>query len=196
MPYVAYRADLNYVLGLMIGELGTSHAYVIGGDLGATVTPIPVGQLGADFEAVNGKVRIKKLYSGEDFSETRRGPLSDPGVAVRQGDYILAIDGKPVDEQHPPDSRMIDKAGKEVTLTVNSSPDTETAHTVAVRPIASEDSLRYHQWVADNRNYVASKSGGRIGYVHVPDTSEEGMNEFLEGYYSQSDKDAVIIDER
>lgn len=196
LPYVAHRADLNYVLGLMIGELGTSHAYVIGGDYGATIASIPTGQLGADYEAVNGKVRIKKLYSGEDFSEARRGPLSDPGVTVSQGDYILSIDGKTVDEMHPPDSRLVDKAGKDVVLTVNSSPDSETAHTVAVRPIASEDTLRYQQWVVDNRNYVSSKSGGRIGYVHVPDTSEEGMNEFLEGYYSQNDKDAVIIDER
>jgi tricorn protease len=196
LPYIAHRSELNYVLGLMIGELGTSHAYVFGGDYGAPIPVIPTGQLGADYEAVGGKVRIKKLYAGQDFAENRRGPLSDPGVNVSQGDYILAIDGKPVDAQHSPDSRLVDKAGKEVVLTVNSDPSTESAHNVTVTPVATESSLRYNEWVANTRKYVAEKSGGRIGYVHVTDTSEAGMSGFLEGYYSQSDKQAVIIDER
>ncbi|HEY3781162.1 MAG TPA: PDZ domain-containing protein [Fimbriimonadaceae bacterium] len=196
LPYVAHRADLNYVLGLMIGEFGTSHAYVLGGDMGAPLPAIPTGELGADYVADSGKVKLAKVYQGEDFSEDRRGPLSDPGVNVKSGDYLLAIDGQPVDVDHSPASRLVDKAGKEVVLTVNSSPTLEGSHTVAVRPVASETDLRYHQWVADNRKYVSDKSGGRIGYIHVPDTSEPGMSGFLEGYYSQNDKDAVIIDER
>jgi len=196
LPYIAHRSELNYVIALMIGELGTSHSYVFGGDFGAPLTPIPTGQLGADYEVVNGKVRIARLHAGEDFAEDRRGPLSDPGVDVNQGDYLLAIDGKAVDAAHSPNSRLIDKAGKEVVLTVNSTPSTESAHKVTVRPIASEDSLRYNEWVASNRKYVNEKSGGRIGYVHVPDTGVAGMNAFLEGFYSQSDKEAVIIDER
>lgn len=196
LPYVAHRSDLNYVIGLMIGELGTSHSYVFGGDPGAIIPIIPTGQLGADYENVGGKIRIQKLYAGEDFAENRRGPLSDPGVDVNQGDYILAIDGKPVNDMHPPDSRLIDKAGKEVVLTVNSTPSTTGARNTTVTPVASEDTLRYTDFVLANRKYVSEKSGGRIGYVHVPDTGNEGMNAFLEGFYSQSDKDAVIIDER
>jgi tricorn protease len=196
LPYVAHRSDLNYVLGLMIGEFGTSHAYVMGGDMGAPIPVIPTGELGADYAAQGGKVKFAKIYQGQDFSEARRGPLSDPGVNVNTGDYLLAVDGQKVDVEHSPASRLVDKAGKEVVLTVNSTPTMDGSHTVAVHPVASEADLRYNQWVAEARKYVSDKSGGRIGYMHVPDTSEPGMSGFLEGYYSQNDKDAVIIDER
>ena len=196
LPYIAHRADLNYVLGLMIGEFGTSHAYVLGGDTGVNLPQIPTGELGADYDVVNGKVRIKKIYKGEDFSEARRAPLSDPGVDVNEGDYLLAVDGQPVDEWHSPDSLMIDKPGKDVVLTVNATATPDGARHVSVRPVATEDTLRYATWVAAARKYVDEKSGGRIGYIHVPDTSAPGMSSFLEGFYSQSDKDAVIVDER
>lgn len=196
LPYVAHRDDLNYILGLMIGEFGTSHAYVLGGDYGAPVPTIPIGQLGADYELDNGKVKVKRVLRGESFVENREGPLAAPGVNVHDGDYILAIDGQPVDATHTPDSYLVDKAGKEVQITVNSAPTMEGSHNVMVKPIADESELRYNQWVVDERNYVSKKSGGRIGYMHVPDTSEAGMSGFLEGYYSQSDKDAMIVDER
>ena len=196
LPYVAHRDDLNYVLGLMIGEFGTSHAYVGGGDFGAPVPVIPIGQLGADYRIENGKVRLAHIYRGNNFEEQRRGPLGAPGLNVNDGDYLLAIDDQPVDASHSPDSYLVDKAGREVTLTVNSGPSMEGSRKVVVRPIGTEDQLRYIEWVEANRRYVAQRSGGRIGYMHVPDTSEPGMTEFLKGYYSQSDKDALIVDER
>ncbi len=196
LPYVAHRSDLNYVLGLMIGEFGTSHAYVGGGDMGAPVPTIPIGQLGADYETAGGKVRFKKIYRGLNFEESRRGPLGEPGVNIKDGDYLLEINGKAVDEKNSPDSLLVDKAGKRVQLTVNSSPTLVGAHKVEVRPIGGEGELRYIEWVEANRRAVAKMSNGRIGYLHVPDTSMPGMVEFLKGYYSQSDKEALIVDER
>jgi tricorn protease len=196
LPYVAHREDLNYVLGLMIGEFGTSHAYVNGGDTGAPVPSIPIGQLGADYEIVGGKVRLQHVYAGENFDDSRRGPLGAPGVNVQDGEYLLAINGQPVDAFHSPDSYLVDKVGKEVTLTLNATPAIAGARTVIVRPIGSEGDLRYGDWVEYNRRKVAQMSEGRIGYMHVPDTSDPGMTEFLKGYYSQSDKDALVVDER
>lgn len=196
LPYVNHRSDLSYVLGLMIGELGTGHSYVQGGDMGPGPTPIPVGNLGADYEVSMGKVRFKKIYRGDNFDETRRGPLGEPGVAVADGEYLLAIDGRPVDAETHPDSLLMDKVGKYVTLTVNTAPTLEGSRKVRVRPIASEGNLRYISWAEDARKYVEQKSGGRIGYMHIPNTSSEGAIEFVRGFYSQTDKDAMIVDER
>jgi tricorn protease len=196
LKFVNHRSDLNYVLGLMIGELGTGHSYVSGGDMGPGPTPIPVGNLGADFEVSQGKIRFKKIYRGENFDESRRGPLGEPGVNVNEGDYLLAIDGKPLDATIHPDSLLMDKIGKYVTLTVNSAPTLEGARKVRVRPISSEGNLRYISWAEDNRRYVEKASNGRIGYLHIPNTATEGAVELIRGFYAQTDKDAVVIDER
>jgi len=196
LPYVAHRSDLNYLIGLLIGELGTSHTYDGGGDMGLTVRPVAVGHLGADYDVANGKVRFSKIYKGASFYEDRRGPLGDPGVNVKEGDYLLAIDGIPVDANTNPNSLMVDKAGKYVTLTVNSSPSMEGSHKVRVRPVANEIQLRYEAWQETCRQTVSKLSGGRIGYLHVPNTSTEGAIEFVKGYYANVDKDALIVDER
>ncbi len=195
LPYVGHRSDLNYVIGLMIGELGTGHAYVSGGDPGVTLTPIPVGTLGADYEVSSEHIRFKKIFRGQNFEEGRRGPLGDPAITVNEGEYLLAIDGEPIGKDDP-NSHLVGKANRRVTLTVNVNPTMEGARKVSVRTIADENGLRYIDWVESNRRKVAELSGGRIGYMHVPNTSEEGMVEFTKGYYSQSDKDAIIVDER
>lgn len=196
LPYVAHRGDLSYVIGLLISELGTSHTYTGGGDPGMLTPPIPIGQLGADYEAANGKVRFKKIYRGASFTDESRGPLGDPGVVVKEGDYLLAIDGKPVDENTNPNSLMLDKVNKYVTLTVNSTPSDVGARKVRVRPIGDEANLRYQEWIDYNRRLVEKWSGGRIGYVHVPNTAQEGAIEFVKGYYRNVDKDALVVDER
>ncbi|MCB8931922.1 MAG: PD40 domain-containing protein [Chthonomonadaceae bacterium] len=196
LPYVAHRNDLNYVIGLMIGELGTSHAYVGGGDMGDGPPPIPTGQLGADYESHANKIRFKKIYYGLNFDESRRGPLGEPGVNIKEGEYLLAIDGKPLGADTNPDSLLVNKAGKTVTLTVNDRPGMEGSREVRVHPIASEGQLRYIEWVEANRRWVSEATGGKVGYMHVPDTSMPGVIEFIKGYYSQSDKQAMIIDER
>jgi len=196
LPYASSRNDLTYIIGMLISELGTSHTYTSGGDNGMAARPIPVGHLGADYAIENGHVRIKRIYRGASFYEERRGPLADPGVNVNVGDYILAIDGVPVDEHTNPNSLMVDKAGKYVTLTVNYSPSMDGARKVRVRPIADETQLRYQQWIDDNARLVSKLSGGRIGYVHVPNTSTQGAIEFVKGFYANVDKDALIVDER
>ncbi|MBI3721411.1 MAG: PDZ domain-containing protein [Fimbriimonas ginsengisoli] len=196
LPYVSHRSDLTYVLGLMLGELGTSHAYVFGGDLGPMIPPVVVGMLGADYGLDSGHVKFKKIYRGESFEEGRRGPLGEPGINVNEGDYLLEIDGKEVAPSVAPQSLLLDKAGHQVTLTVNSVPSTTGARKVVVRPIASEGQLRYIDWVEATRRKVGELSGGKIGYMHVPDTSIDGVIEFLKGFYSQTDKEAMIVDER
>ncbi len=195
LPYAAHRTDLNYILSLMLSELGTGHSYVQGGDMGDGGLPVPTGMLGADYESFNGKIRFKKIYLGLNFEEPRRGPLGDPGVEVKAGDYLLAIDGQEVGSDHP-GKYLLGKVGRTVKLTVNSNPSMTGARTVIVRPIATEDNLRYITWVEDNRALVSKLSDGKIGYMHVPNTAMEGVIEFLKGYYSQSDKQAIIIDER
>lgn len=196
LPYLAHRYDLNYIFGLMIGELGTGHAYVSGGDLGPMPAPIPIGQLGADYDSANDHIRFAKIYRGENFDETARGPLGEPGIAVNEGDYLLAIDGRPLSGNTNPDSLLLDKANKYVTLTVNSQPTAAGAREVRVKTIGNESNLRYTTWVEANREYVDKASGGRIGYMHIPDTNYAGSIAFIKGYYSQTDKDAVIVDER
>lgn len=195
LPYVSHRSDLNYVLGLMIGELGTGHAYVSGGDMGPMPTPVPTGQLGVDYEVANGAIRIAKIYRGSNYDESRRGPLGDPGVEVNEGEYLLAIDGKPVGTGNP-NALLVGKANRFVTLTVNSKPSMDGARRVRVRTIGGEGNLRYAEWVEANRRYVERVSNGRIGYMHVPDTATQGAIEFIRGFYSNTDKDAVVVDER
>jgi tricorn protease len=196
LPYVSHREDLNYVLGLLIGELGTSHAYVGGGDMGPTMGGPGVGSLAADYETNAGKIRFKKIFRGFNYDESLKTPLGDPGVDVKEGEYLLAIDGNAVTDDTDPSQFLINKVGRSVVLLVNDKPTNEGAREVRVTPIGSDSSVRYYTWVEDNRKKVEKLSGGRIGYMHVPDTSEPGAIGLIRGYYSQSDKEAMIVDER
>ncbi|MFI5385331.1 MAG: PDZ domain-containing protein [Fimbriimonadales bacterium] len=196
LPYLAHRTDLNYIFGLMLSELGTGHAYVGGGDLGPMPPPISIGQLGADYESANGHIRLAKIYRGDNSSDSDRAPLGDPGVAVNEGEYLLEIDGKSLDGNTNPDSLLLDKANKYVTLTVNSTPTTTGARQVRVKTVASEGNLRFDAWIEGNRQYIDKVSGGRIGYMYIPDTNYPGSIALIKGFYSQIDKDAVVVDER
>lgn len=196
LPDVQHRNDLNSILGQMIGELGTGHAYVGGGDLGEAVRPVPTGLLGADLAPSGKFVQFKKVLKGVPYDETRRSPLNQLGVQVSDGEYLMAIDGKPVTSERDPYEHLVGKAGRLVTLTVNKTPSMTGARELQVRTVADETQIRYITWVEENRQKVAAKSGGRIGYMHVPDTSVPGVVEFMRGFYSQTDKDGWIIDER
>jgi tricorn protease len=197
LPYVKDRYDLTYVLGEMLGELCNSHTYVGGGDY-PDLHPLNVGLLGADFEtdAQSGLYRFKKIYPGENWDAALRSPLTEPGVTVKEGDYLLAVDGRPLRAGQNPYELFVNKAGEEVTLTVNSAPGEEGAKQVQVRTIGNEFRLRELSWIDTNRRKVDEASAGRIGYVYLPDMSAPGLNEFVKQYFPQVRKEGLIFDVR
>jgi tricorn protease len=152
--------------------------------------------LGAEIVADSGYYRVAHIFPGENWHEGSRSPLTEPGVRVAQGDYILAVDGvstKGVENFY----RLLEnKANRIVTLLVNSRPDTVGARTEKVRPVKKETNLRYLDWVESRRRYVEKASNGRIGYMHLPNTGPEGNRELVKAFYPQVDKEALIIDDR
>lgn len=198
LPFVNHRQDLYYVLGLMLSELGTSHAYVYESaeEPGSTDRAASAAMLGADYERQGQWVRFKQIYPGTLTQDSLRGPLGEPGLNVKAGDYLLEIDGRPVNAGVHPNSLLINKANRVVKLTVNDKPGMEGARKILVRPVAGESQIRYYEWAEQNRRKVAQMSGGRIGYIHYPDTAQGGQVAFIRGYYAQTDKDAIIFDGR
>ena len=195
VPSISHRDDLTYLLGELVAELNTSHAYVSPPPTAGART-IGVGLLGCDFEPVGAYYRIRKIYAGENWQEDRRAPLTEPGVKVKEGDYLIAVNGVPLHTDMNPYAPFENTVGKTVTLLVNDKPGEVGARTVSARPVESESNLRYLDWVEGNRKKVEAATGGLCGYVHVPDTSTPGITEFGRGFYSQTDKKAIIVDER
>lgn len=195
VPFVAHRADLDYILGEVAGEMNAGHVYV-GSPADVNTPRVDNGLLGAEIAAADGYFRITNIFPGENWHESFRSPLTEPGVKVGEGDYILAVDGvttKGVDNFY----RLLEnKADRVVTLTVNSTPSMTGSRTERVRPVKRETNLRYLEWVQQRRDYVQKASGGRIGYIHLPNTGAEGNRELVKGFYPQVAKDALIIDDR
>lgn len=197
LKWAVHRSDVNYIIGLMIGELGTGHAYVNApGDYGPQTPFVPTGYLGADFKIDGDHVQIGKIYKGRSYVEGDAGPLAAPGVDVREGDYLLEIEGQPVTANSNICEMLLDKAGRYVTLTVNSTPSLTGARKARVKPIAAEDRLRYVDFVDANQGLVEKLSGGKIGYMHVENTGFQGAAEVLAGFYGNLSKQALIVDER
>ena len=197
VPYAAHRWDLTYLLGELIGELTTSHTYVGRGKMPRTEA-INVGLLGADFEPdkKTGFYRFKKIYRGENWEKHRRAPLTEPGVVVKEGEYLIAVNGKEVRYPANPYQYFEKTVGKQVNLKVNGKPSAEDAREVKVKPTGSESMLRYLDWVETNRKRVEQATDGRVGYVHVPNTSLWGLNEFSRAFYAQIRKEGLIVDVR
>ncbi len=197
LPFCAHRFDLTYLIGEMIGELACSHTYVGGGDK-TRVPGSEVGLLGVDFEIdrETDRVRITRILRGENFDKDLRSPLREPGAEVNEGDYLLAIDGHQITAEINPYSLMLNKADRLVTLSVNDNPTMKGAREVTVRPIVSEEALRYFNWVEDRRLYVDSVSDGQVGYVHIPDMGSYGLYRFAKMFYHQLRKPGLIIDVR
>jgi tricorn protease len=196
VPHIAHRSDLDYILGEIAGELNAGHAYVESSN-DWQVKRVDNGLLGADIRAhESGYFRIADIFPGENWHEDFRSPLTEPGVRVKEGDYILAVDGtstRGVDNFY----RLLEnKAGRVVTLLVNDRPDPAGAHIERVRPIKKETNLRYLDWVQQRRAMVEKLSGGRIGYIHLPNTAEAGNRELFKHFPSQMTKEALIIDDR
>lgn len=191
------RDDVTFVMGEMIAELNVGHAYVRGAGDGEHEPSLSVGMLGCDYELDDGVYRIKKIIEGAAWDFDARGPLSKHGIDVAEGDYLLAVNGIPLDTTKDPWAAFQGLAGKTITLTVSKNPtmDDEARH-VVVDTIGNEGALRYRAWVEHNRAYVEEKSDGKIGYIHVPDTGVNGQDELFRQFFGQKHKDALIVDER
>jgi len=197
VPYVSHRGDLDYIFGEMVGELNVGHAYVNWGDF-PRVERVDTGLLGAQFtaDAEAGRYVISKIYPGENWNESTRSPLTEQGIHVKEGDYLISLNGHDVTLKDNPYRFLENTVGKRIALKVNAKPSTEGAREYEVKPIRSELSLFYLDWVNTRRTMVDRLSGGRIGYFHVPDTSMSGNRELYKGMYAFGHKDALIIDER
>lgn len=186
--------DMEFIIGELIGELGTSHSYVYAGDAHREAEGVNVGMLGADFSADQGAWRFNKIYRIADWSRQVFPPLM--GKKVSEGDYLLAVNGVPVNDHREVYAWFQGLAGQQVRLKVNSTPEEEGAREVRVKTIRSEYILRYQAWVEHNRHIVDAASGGKIGYIHFPDTYLGSATEFPRQYYSQVKKAGLIIDGR
>jgi len=197
LPYVADRYDLTYLLGEMVGELSNSHTYVGGGDY-PNLHPVNLGLLAVDYEldAASSLYRFKKIYAGENWNPRLRSPLTEPGVVVKEGDYLIAVNGRDLKAPQAPSELFVNTAGQNVTLTVNSQPTAAGARNVVVKPISSEYELRQLDMVNTNRRKVDQATGGRVGYIYIPDMGGNGLNEFVKQFFPQIRKEGLIIDVR
>jgi tricorn protease len=197
IPFVRHRADLTYIIGEMIGELSTGHTYVGGGDM-PEKERIKTGLLGAVIEkdAASGYFRIKKILKGQNWDKSIRSPLTDIGVDAREGDYILAVNGKSTDQMEDIYESLVNTVGKQVRLKLNSTAGEEGSRDTVVVPIGDEGPLYYYDWVQGNLEKVEKSTQGRVGYIHVPDMGVSGLNEFVRYFYPQFRKEALIVDVR
>ncbi|MCM0372978.1 PD40 domain-containing protein [Bacteroides fragilis] len=196
LPYVKTRLDLNYIIGEMIGELNCGHAYV---NPGETEQPkrINTGLLGAEITRdKSGFFRLEKIFPGASWSKELRSPLMEPGVDVKAGEYIVAIDGVPTNTVKDMYSLLVGKAEIPTEISLNVKPQLSEARKVVISPLANEYPLIHYNWVQDNIKKVDQASNGRIGYIYIPDMGPEGLNEFARYFYPQLDKEGLIIDDR
>ncbi len=196
LPHLSSRADLTRLIQWLCSELAVGHHRTSGGDVLAEVTVVPGGLLGAEYEVANGRYRFKKVFGGLNWNPELRAPLSEPGVEVKTGEYLLAVNGR---DLAPPENiyaRFEATAGKIVELTVGPSPDGKGSRSVNVVPVADEAALRNRDWVEGNLAKVEKATGGRVAYVYVPNTAGLGHTYFKRYFYPQAWKDAIIVDER
>ncbi|MCF8233894.1 MAG: PDZ domain-containing protein [Bacteroidales bacterium] len=196
VDHVENRNDLNYVIGELIGELNVGHAYVGGGDR-PKPERIKVGLLGAEVERdESGYYRITKILEGENWMDNTRSPLTEIGVDIFEGDYILAVNGKPVNNMENIYRALLDEAGEQVELIINNEPEMEGSRKVIVIPTDDESGIYYFNWVRNNIKKVEEATNGQVGYIHVPDMGPGGLNQFVKYFYPQLRKKGLIIDDR
>lgn len=195
VPYVRHRADLNYILDQMNGELSVGHSFVFGGDMPETERA-SVGLLGADLVADSGRWRIGRIYTLESWNPGLSAPLDRPGLGVSEGEYLVGIEGVELTAARDPYELLDGTAGRQTVLHVNSAPSMDGARTVTVEPIASEGALRQRAWVEDNRRRVEALSDGKLAYIWVPNTGGPGVVSFDRYFFAQQDKLGAVVDER
>jgi len=197
LPNIKTREDLNVLFSEMFSHLSVSHLSYGGGDVAVPQGGFDetVGLLGANLEIVNGRYRIKRILRGNNRLLVY-SPLAQPGVNVKVGEYILAVDGAEISADESFYRYFLNKANKAVSLKVAATADGKDARTVRVVPVPNETALRYYDWVEGNRLRVTELSGGKLAYVHMPDTSDAGYNAFNRDFYAQLDKQGLIVDGR
>jgi tricorn protease len=197
LPYLSHRADLDYIFGELVGELNVGHTYVNWGDFEG-VDRVDTGLLGADLVADRkaGRYKIAKIYKGENWNDSTRSPLTQLGVDVKEGDYIIKLNGYNVTTDDNPYKFLENTAGKKITITVNSTPSETGARTSWIETLSSELGLFHLDWIESRRKLVDKLSNGRIGYIYVPNTAIQGNRELFKGVYAFNDKEAFIIDDR
>jgi tricorn protease len=195
VPYIRHRADLTYILDQMNGELSVGHSFVFGGDV-PEVERSQVGLLGADFEIVQNRWKINRIYTSENWNPDLSGPLDQPGFKVKEGYFIVGINGEELSGTQDIYELLDGTAGKQTVLHINDKPVFEGHWKETVEPIRSENALRQRTWVEDNKRMVDKLSGGRLGYIWVPNTGGPGVVSFNRYYFAQQDKEGAVIDER
>ena len=195
IPFVKHRADLTYILDQMNGELSVGHSFVMGGDYPDTESNL-VGMLGADLVPENGAWKIERIYSTESWNPELSSPLEEPGLKVEEGNYIVGINGNEMTDSDNPFKFLDGTSGVQTVLHINDKADFESAWTVTVKPIRSENALRQRAWVEDNRRKVDELSDGKLAYIWVPNTSNPGFISFNRYFFAQQDKLGAVIDER
>ncbi len=197
VDYCGSRVDLSYVMGEMIGELNVGHSYYMGGEEYEDSPSVSVGMLGCEYELHDGAYRISRIFEGRVSDPDARGPLSQPGVDVEVGDYLLAVNGVPIDTSKDPWAAFQGLAGMTITITVSEkSKIDDDARELVIETMGSERDLKYRAWIEHNRAYVEEKSDGKVGYVYVPDTGRQGANDLRRQFEGERTKDALIVDER
>ena len=195
LPNLSSRRDLNYLMQDMMGEVSVGHLFVAGGDQ-PDVKTVATGLLGADYEVANGRYRFARIFNGENWNPGLSAPLTQPGVNINVGDYLLAVDGREVTAQDNVHRFFEGRAGKQVLLKVGSNPDGSGSREATVVPIPSEARLRNLAWIEGNRRQVDQATNGRVAYVYMPDTAFGGLTNFNRYFYAQVGKEAALIDER
>ncbi len=198
LPLAGSREDLNYLIGQMLGEMSNSHTYVGGGDDGDTTPQAHSALLGVDWalDAASGRYRFATIYPGDNTRSDYRSPLAQPGLNVKTGDYLLAVNGAELKAPADPDSLLqLADADTTVELTIADHPD-GARRQIVVTPVTKELSLREAAWIAHNRDVVDKLSGGRVGYVYMSDMEQLGLQQFVRQFYAQLGKQALIMDDR
>ena len=197
VPYLSHRADLDFIFGELVGEINAGHTYVNWGDF-PRVKRMDTGLLGAELKADEkaGRYLINKIYEGENWNEATRSPLTEQGIGVQVGDYLIALNGSEVTLKDNPYRFLENTVGRKISIKVNARPVAQGAREYWIKPVKSELDLFYLDWVRSRRDMVDHLSAGRIGYIHVPDTANEGNRELYKGMYAYKNKEALIIDER
>lgn len=197
LPMVRSRDELGMLLRWLQSELSTGHMYVESGDVRALDRPSSPAFLGIDVEPdPSGFYKIARILRGDPYRPMERSPLAEPGMGVKEGDYLIEVAGVPARVGSNYGQNLVDRAGQVVSIKVNSKPSTDGARTVHVKPIPSESGLRYREWVRANREYVAKASGGKVGYLHLDAMGEDDMGDFIRQYFAQRNRDALIVDLR